>query len=284
MTLSLKSSLARCPSFSISLKLAPLSISLPPTPLSSSLYISRCPSLSFWGFSCFGFWGSDTITQPTEAMIAAMANAEVDNDVLGFDPTAQKLKTEMARILGSELILGDQSHIHLLENGGISTIGCAHSRIVSSNLDGTMDINLIEAAIRDPVEAMCYPTTRLICLENTQAKCFKIMELGITTSTLFWLWVDGILVFQSRMCCSSWVISIVASLVRGIDGIRRQFRAIYNIKLAWLTMFNLFLKINAFMQQEQRLNICMSSKCHWIYVARLQNATTQLYKAKYKCH
>ncbi|ERN16001.1 hypothetical protein AMTR_s00030p00043850 [Amborella trichopoda] len=103
-----------------------------------------------------------------------MANAEVDNDVLGFDPTAQKLKTEMCyghcEIRGSELILGDQSHIHLLENGGISTIGCAHSRIVSSNLDGTMDINLIEAAIRDPVEAMRYPTTRLICLENTQAK------------------------------------------------------------------------------------------------------------------
>ncbi|KAL4187082.1 hypothetical protein AMTRI_Chr09g37350 [Amborella trichopoda] len=30
---------------------------------------------------------------------------------------------------GSEVILGDHSHIHLLENGGISTIRCAHSKI-----------------------------------------------------------------------------------------------------------------------------------------------------------
>ncbi|KAL4189850.1 hypothetical protein AMTRI_Chr08g167520 [Amborella trichopoda] len=143
-------------------------------------------------------------------MIAVMAKADVDDD----------LETEMARILdkeavifvpfgtmsnlisvmvhceirGSEVILGDQSHIHLLENGGISTIGCAHSITVPSNLDRTMDINFIEPAIRDPAEAMCYPTTRLIFL----MRCFKIMELGITTSTLFWLWVDGILVFQSH--------------------------------------------------------------------------------------
>ncbi|KAL4182732.1 hypothetical protein AMTRI_Chr11g94620 [Amborella trichopoda] len=84
MTLSLKSSLACCPSLSISLKLAPLSIFLLPTPLSLSLYISCCPSLSFWGFGCFGFWGSDAITKPTEVMIAAMTNADVDEDVLAF--------------------------------------------------------------------------------------------------------------------------------------------------------------------------------------------------------
>ncbi|KAL4187083.1 hypothetical protein AMTRI_Chr09g17110 [Amborella trichopoda] len=73
-------------------------------------------------------------------------------------------------ISASEVILGDQSHIHLLENGGISKIGCAHSKTVSRNLDGTIDINLIEATIRDPAKAMCYPTTRRIFLENTQAK------------------------------------------------------------------------------------------------------------------
>ncbi|KAF2287601.1 hypothetical protein GH714_001490 [Hevea brasiliensis] len=140
---------------------------------------------------------SDTVTKPTEAMRAAMANAEVDDDVLGYDPTASRLETEMAKIMGkeaalfvpsgtmgnlvsvlvhcdvrgSEVILGHNSHIHIYENGGISTLGGVHPRTVPNNKDGTMDINLIEAAIRDPRGGLVYPTTRLICLENSQANC-----------------------------------------------------------------------------------------------------------------
>ncbi|XP_027365062.1 probable low-specificity L-threonine aldolase 1 isoform X2 [Abrus precatorius] len=138
---------------------------------------------------------SDTVTKPTEGMRAAMANAEVDDDVLGYDPTAFSLETEMARTMGkeaalfvpsgtmgnlicvlahcdvrgSEVILGDNCHIHIYENGGIATIGGVHPRPVKNNDDGTMDIDLIEAAIRDPVGELMYPTTKLICLENTHA-------------------------------------------------------------------------------------------------------------------
>ncbi|XVF31016.1 hypothetical protein REPUB_Repub16aG0109100 [Reevesia pubescens] len=138
---------------------------------------------------------SDTVTKPTEAMRAAMATAEVDDDVLGVDPTAFQLESEVAEIMGkeaglfvpsgtmgnlisvlvhcdirgSEVILGDNSHIHIYENGGISTIGGVHPRPVKNNEDGTMDINLIEAAIRDPRGELVYPTTRLICLENSHA-------------------------------------------------------------------------------------------------------------------
>ncbi|KAJ6854707.1 hypothetical protein NC651_039608 [Populus alba x Populus x berolinensis] len=140
---------------------------------------------------------SDTVTKPTEAMRAAMANAEVDDDVLNYDPSALRLETEMAKVTGkeaalfvpsgtmgnlvsvlvhcnirgSEVILGNNSHIHIYENGGISTIGGVHPRTVKNNDDGTMDIDLIEAAIRDPRGEIVYPTTRLICLENTQANC-----------------------------------------------------------------------------------------------------------------
>ncbi|KAJ4719735.1 putative L-allo-threonine aldolase [Melia azedarach] len=140
---------------------------------------------------------SDTVTKPTEAMRAAMANAEVDDDVLTYDPTAFRLETEMAKVMGkeaalfvpsgtmgnlisvlvhcdirgSEVILGDNSHIHIYENGGISTIGGVHPKTVKNNRDGTMDIDLIEAAIRDPKGELVYPTTRLICLENSQANC-----------------------------------------------------------------------------------------------------------------
>ncbi|KAB5512023.1 hypothetical protein DKX38_029051 [Salix brachista] len=140
---------------------------------------------------------SDTVTKPTAAMRAAMANAEVADDVLDYDPTALRLETEMAKVTGkeaalfvpsgtmgnlisvlvhcnirgSEVILGNNSHIHIYENGGISTIGGVHPRTVKNNDDGTMDVDLIEAAIRDPRGEIVYPTTRLICLENTQANC-----------------------------------------------------------------------------------------------------------------
>ncbi|GKV12504.1 hypothetical protein SLEP1_g23637 [Rubroshorea leprosula] len=138
---------------------------------------------------------SDTVTKPTESMRAAMANAEVDDDVLGSDPTAFRLEAEVAKkmgkeaglfvpsgtmgnlicvlvhceIRGSEVILGDNSHIHIYENGGIATLGGVHPRTVKNNDDGTMDIELIEASIRNPNWELLYPTTRLICLENTHA-------------------------------------------------------------------------------------------------------------------
>lgn len=140
---------------------------------------------------------SDTVTKPTEAMRVAMANAEVDDDVLGADPTAYHLESEMAKLMGkeaalfvpsgtmanliavmvhcevrgSEVILGDNCHIHVYENGGISTIGGVHPRTVKNKLDGTMDIAEIEAAIRHPDGELYYPSTRLICLENTHANC-----------------------------------------------------------------------------------------------------------------
>ncbi|KAF3685845.1 putative low-specificity L-threonine aldolase 1 [Capsicum annuum] len=138
---------------------------------------------------------SDTVTKPTESMREAMANAEVDDDVLGYDPTAQRLEAKMARIMGkeaglfvpsgtmgnlicllthcqirgSEVILGDNSHIQMYENGGISTIGGVHPRTVKNNEDGTMDLDLIEAAIRDSSFEILSPTTRLICLEKIEA-------------------------------------------------------------------------------------------------------------------
>ncbi|CAN1233335.1 Low-specificity L-threonine aldolase 1 [Linum perenne] len=138
---------------------------------------------------------SDTVTKPCEGMRAAMAKAEVDDDVLGNDPSALRLETEIARIMGkeaalfvpsgtmgnlisvlvhcnirgSEVILGDNSHIHIYENGGIATIGGVHPRTVKNKDDGTMDLNEIEAKIRNPRGELVYPITRLICLENSHA-------------------------------------------------------------------------------------------------------------------
>jgi threonine aldolase len=48
---------------------------------------------------------SDTVTRPTAAMRAAMANAEVGDDVYGEDPTINKLQETAAEIFGREAAL-----------------------------------------------------------------------------------------------------------------------------------------------------------------------------------
>ncbi|XP_038877081.1 probable low-specificity L-threonine aldolase 1 isoform X2 [Benincasa hispida] len=180
---------------------------------------------------------SDTVTKPTETMRAAMAIAEVDDDVLGNDPIALELEEEMAKMMGkegglfvpsgtmgnlisvivhcdirgSEVILGDNSHIHIYENGGIATIGGVHSRTVKNKDDGTMDIDLIEAAIRDPKGQLLFPTTRLICLENTHAisggRCLSVEYIDkvgeLAKKHDLKLHIDGARIFNASVVCLS---------------------------------------------------------------------------------
>ncbi|MEN6437395.1 MAG: low-specificity L-threonine aldolase [Syntrophobacter sp.] len=137
---------------------------------------------------------SDTITRPTDAMRRAMAEAEVGDDVFGEDPTIHRLEEMAAKRLGKdaamyvpsgtmgnltcllshcgrgdEIILGDQSHIYIYEQGGASALGGIHPRPIRNEPDGTMDLDTVEAAIR-PVDVH-QPTTRLIVLENTHNRC-----------------------------------------------------------------------------------------------------------------
>ncbi|KAM3388419.1 hypothetical protein ACQJBY_010908 [Aegilops geniculata] len=192
---------------------------------------------------------SDTVTKPSEAMRAAMAAAEVDDDVLGADPTAQRFEAEMARIMGkeaalfvpsgtmgnlvsvlahcdtrgSEVILGDNSHIHIYENGGIATLGGVHPRTVPNNPDGTMDVDKIVAAIRHRDGAMYYPTTRLICLENTHGntggKCLSVEytdKVGeVAQSHGLKLHIDGARIFNASVALGV----PVHRLVRAADSV-----------------------------------------------------------------
>ncbi|WP_028473736.1 threonine aldolase family protein [Nocardioides alkalitolerans] len=48
---------------------------------------------------------SDTLTRPTDAMRAAMASAEVGDDVYGEDPTVRRLEERVAELLGHEAAL-----------------------------------------------------------------------------------------------------------------------------------------------------------------------------------
>jgi threonine aldolase len=138
---------------------------------------------------------SDTITKPTLAMRAAMAAAEVGDDVFGDDPTVIRLEAMAAARVrkeaglfvasgtmgnlvsllaqcgrGDEVIVGDQAHTYYYEQGGMAALGGIHPRALRNQPDGTLDLDEITAAIRDPNNAH-YPRTRLITIENTHNRC-----------------------------------------------------------------------------------------------------------------
>ncbi len=138
---------------------------------------------------------SDTITQPTPAMRRAMAEAEVGDDVFGEDPTVRRLEEMAAERLGKEaglfvvsgtmgnlvsllaqcgrwdeVIVGDQAHTYMYEQGGMAALGGIHPRVLKNRPDGTLDLDEIVAAIRDPNNPH-FPRTRLITVENTHNRC-----------------------------------------------------------------------------------------------------------------
>lgn len=138
---------------------------------------------------------SDTVTLPTPAMRQAMFEAELGDDVMGEDPTVNRLEALAAGRLGKEAavlvpsgtmanltsllahcgrgdeaIMGHMAHTFLFEAGGSAAVGGIHPRTVSNRPDGTLDLAEVEAAIRDPSNPH-YPQTRLICLENTHNRC-----------------------------------------------------------------------------------------------------------------
>ena len=132
---------------------------------------------------------SDTVTRPTEKMRKAMAEAVVGDDVLGDDPTVQKLEALAAETMGKEaalfcpsgtmansiavkmwtgaleeVIVEERSHIYNMESTHMTFISGVTPRPVRSNR-GVMDPEDVRAAIRKP--NVHTPRTSLICLENT---------------------------------------------------------------------------------------------------------------------
>ncbi len=134
---------------------------------------------------------SDTVTWPTKAMRAAMAEAPVGDDVYGDDPTVNELETLAAKLVGkeaalfvptgtfgnqlalftwcprgSEVILGEQCHIIQHEAGAASIIAGVQTRPVDAP-KGILPPEAIEARIRG--DDIHYPPTSLICLENAHS-------------------------------------------------------------------------------------------------------------------
>jgi len=113
---------------------------------------------------------SDTLTRPTDAMRAAMAAAEVGDDVYGEDPTVNALEEKVAALFGhqaavfvpsgtmgnqiclrlvcppaGELLCDADAHVVTYEHGGAAQHGGIQSRTVPG---GVMDVAGVEAELR----------------------------------------------------------------------------------------------------------------------------------------
>ena len=133
---------------------------------------------------------SDTVTQPTAAMRAAMMTAPLGDDVFGDDPTVNALQARIAAMLGKEdalflptgtqsnlsalmshcqrgdeYLVGQAAHTYRYEGGGAAVLGSIQPQPITNQPDGTLALADIESFIK-PDDAH-FARTRLLCLENT---------------------------------------------------------------------------------------------------------------------
>jgi threonine aldolase len=133
---------------------------------------------------------SDTVTRPSQGMRAAMASAEVGDDVFRDDPTVTRLEAAMAERFGKEAavfltsgtqsnlvglmahcergdeyIVGQQAHCYRWEAGGAAVLGSIQPQPLNNQADGSLLLSEIEESIKP--DDSHYARTRLLALENT---------------------------------------------------------------------------------------------------------------------
>jgi len=132
---------------------------------------------------------SDTVTRPTAAMRAAMAEAPVGDDQYGEDPLTNELQAKVAALLGKaqglwlpsgtmanqvalrvltrpgdEVIVSRECHAGWHETGG--SAANAGVQLIEVGARGVFDVAAVEAAIK-PRGLPVYPPTTLLEIENT---------------------------------------------------------------------------------------------------------------------
>ncbi|MER5950791.1 threonine aldolase family protein [Streptomyces sp. NPDC001904] len=134
---------------------------------------------------------SDTRTLPDAHMRAALAQAEVGDDVYGDDPTVALLEERAARLLGVEaalltptttmanllgplavaappgsppprVVVGTDTHMAFLEGDGLRRFGAVDLVPVAQRADGLPDLDRLDALLARPC-----PAPTVVCVENT---------------------------------------------------------------------------------------------------------------------
>jgi threonine aldolase len=133
---------------------------------------------------------SDTVTQPSPAMRAAMLDAPVGDDVYADDPTVNRLQDVAAELFGfeaglfapsgtqtnlialmthcgrgDEYLVGQEAHTYKYEGGGAAVLGSIQPQPIVNQPDGSILLSDIAACIKP--DDMHFPRTRLLALENT---------------------------------------------------------------------------------------------------------------------
>nr|WP_194362482.1 GntG family PLP-dependent aldolase [Rufibacter sediminis] len=132
---------------------------------------------------------SDTVTKPSPAMLEAMFQAQVGDDVYSEDPTVNELQAYGASLFGmeaglfcpsgtmtnqigiklhtqplSEVICDRTSHIYLYEAGGIAFNSAASVKLVDG-VRGKISPEQVATSINP--DNVHYPVSSLVSLENT---------------------------------------------------------------------------------------------------------------------
>ena len=133
---------------------------------------------------------SDTVTQPTAAMRAAIMAAPLGDDVFADDPSVNALQDKIAAMLGfeaalfmptgtqsnlcallahcergDEYIVGQLAHTYRYEGGGAAVLGSIQPQPLVQDAVGQMALADIAAAVKP--DDCHFARSRLLCLENT---------------------------------------------------------------------------------------------------------------------
>lgn len=192
---------------------------------------------------------SDTVTKPTDAMRAAIASAEVGDDVYGDDPTVNHLEVHAGEVFdkeaalfvpsgcmgnqiaikvhtnpGNEIIAEDRSHIYLNEMASSAVISSVLTRPVrSEDRSGQLRWSEIEPVLNTEHDYHGAKTD-LICLENSHNMaggtamtaehckdiCDRAHALGVPVH------LDGARIFNAAVALNT----IVADLTRHCDSVQ----------------------------------------------------------------
>lgn len=170
---------------------------------------------------------SDTVTKPTKAMLEAMFNAKVGDDVFEEDETVNRLEKKTADLFGmetglfcpsgtmtnqiaikvltnplDEVICDRLAHVYNYEGGGIAFNSSASVRLLNGDHGRFTAQDVLNNINPDNVH---YPKTSLVCIENTSNRgggcywSYKEMETiskACKANKLF-LHLDGARIFNA---------------------------------------------------------------------------------------
>ena len=187
---------------------------------------------------------SDTVTHPTAAMRAAMAEAPVGDDVFGDDPTILALEARAADLLGKEaalfvpsgtmgnlvslmahvprggeIIAPAEAHVFNDEAANYAVVAGAGMRPIAETPEGEMPIDAVVDAIQDSGDPHC-PITSLVVVENCHAHTMSrpitpayVARLRAALPPSLPLHIDGARLFNAAVAQGL----PVAELVRDAD-------------------------------------------------------------------